>query len=89
MNLPVLILLFVVLVSAGCSDDPDLPAARPLTTAPEVIAKLYAANPGHLTVVVARGITLTSEELERDILVNLYFPEQGGSYPLVLFSHGN
>jgi predicted dienelactone hydrolase len=75
-------------VIAACSNDVELPPATPLSASPDVVAALYGATPGPNVISSHLDIALTEED-ERELAIDLYFPEQGDSFPLLLFSHGN
>jgi predicted dienelactone hydrolase len=83
------LLALATLSLLACADDPELAPATPLQTDNAVIAQLYGAMPGAHQVSVIRDLQLAGGENERDLVLNLYFPGQGESFPLVLFSHGN
>ena len=74
---------------AGCSDDVPLPPAQALDADPGEIAALYGANPGPLSVHSLLDVPLPGSEGQRELSANLYFPDEGQGYPLLLFSHGN
>lgn len=78
-----------ILVLAACGSDPELPPVKALATAPHVIDSLYAAKTGHFDVKAHRDLSLAGTSDERQLELNLYFPEQGSNFPLLLFSHGN
>ncbi len=79
----------LILAISACSSEVELPPAQPLDADPAAIASLHGAKPGPHTVQRQRDITLTGSGEERELSANIYYPENGESYPLVLFSHGN
>jgi len=74
---------------AACSDDIPLPPAPPLAVAATVIDQLPGADTGAHRVISARGLVLPAGDSGRELSLNLYYPADGGAYPLLLFSHGN
>jgi predicted dienelactone hydrolase len=80
--------LFALFVGA-CSEEVKLPPAAPLQAAESEISTLHGANKGPHTVARALGLSLPGQGEQRELQVNLYYPEQGRGYPLLLFSHGN
>ncbi|MEP1472702.1 MAG: hypothetical protein ABJK20_10170 [Halieaceae bacterium] len=79
---------FVATALIACSKDVELPPATPLSASPEAISALYGATPGPHAISQQLDIILTPEG-ERELSIDLYFPEQGENFPLLLFSHGN
>ena len=84
-----LALLLILPLLSGCGEEPVLPPAEPLQVTREVIERLYGVLPGPHKVVSERGLTLPESGERREITFNLYYPEEGEGYPLLLFSHGN
>ena len=82
------LLLFFLLVGA-CGDDAPLPPAMPLIANEAVLAQFPGATTGTHQVATVRNLTLPATAEEREIQLNLYYPSDGSSYPLLLFSHGN
>ncbi|MCB1700925.1 MAG: alpha/beta fold hydrolase [Pseudomonadales bacterium] len=81
--------LCLLLCLGACGEDPELPPAQALTTDPQLLQQLYGAQTGPLGVVSARGLQLDERDGERALEFNLYYPDTGTGYPLLLFSHGN
>lgn len=84
-----LILPALVLLLAACGDDVPLPPAAALQASEAVLARLPGASTGRWGVASARNLSLPATDSERELAFNLYYPDQGGGYPLLLFSHGN
>ena len=81
--------LLLSLLLGACGDDAPLPPAQPLTADPAAIGALPGAGAGAHEVVSTRGVVLPASGAERELQLNLYYPREGGGYPLLLFSHGN
>ena len=82
-----LLTLLCLLVTA-CGPDPELPAAQPLTVAPEVINDVHGAVPGPYSVIAHKGLSIEGED-GAALATSLYYPAEGSQHPLLLFSHGN
>lgn len=83
--------LFALIVSvwiAACSE-PLLPVAEPLTAQPGQLAQIPYLRQGELKVLTERGLILPATAKQRELELSVFYPEQQGRYPLVLFSHGN
>ena len=76
----------LVLCLAACGGDVELPQARSLTNADAVLPQLYGAAGGPHEVAHQSYLL---ESAERDLPLSISFPDTPGSYPVVLFSHGN
>jgi predicted dienelactone hydrolase len=83
------LLLPALLILSSCGDDPVLAPAKPLNASPAALAQLYGIKPGPFEVSKIDGVSLPETETRRAITMNLYFPDQGEGFPLLLFSHGN
>ncbi|MCB1689470.1 MAG: alpha/beta fold hydrolase [Halioglobus sp.] len=81
-------LLMLALLSA-CAKEPELPPAAPLQADAAEIANLYAATAGPLDVVKVDDIEFPAALEQRALALNIYYPGEGGRYPVILFSHGN
>lgn len=79
---------FAIAAVVACSNDVELPPATPLSASPDAVAALYGALPGPNTVARHLNVALAADD-ERELSVDLYYPETGENYPLLLFSHGN
>jgi predicted dienelactone hydrolase len=83
------LLIVLLALPLGCSEDIPLPPAAPLAVDESVVDSLYGAQAGPHQMISVPGLMLPANENERDISFNLYFPVEGEGYPLLLFSHGN
>ena len=81
--------LLLALFLSACGDDPALPPAQPLVAQESAITQLPGALPGPHQVASATSLVLPADGPLRQLQFNLYYPAQGGNFPLLLFSHGN
>ena len=79
----------VLILLSACAKEVELPAAEPLQADPAAIAALYAAETGAYQVVVIDSVELPEAGEQRALPLNIYYPDSGGPFPLILFSHGN
>jgi predicted dienelactone hydrolase len=84
-----LLLILLLALPLGCSEDIPLPPAAPLAVDDSVVDSLYGAQAGPHQMSSVPDLILPANENERDLSFNLYFPNEGKAYPLLLFSHGN
>jgi predicted dienelactone hydrolase len=73
----------------ACSSDVDLPPAEPLAASPASVAALHGAAPGPHKVSRHVDVALAGTDNQRELAINLYYPQTGDNFPLLLFSHGN
>ena len=83
------LLLMLGPLLGACGEEVELPPAAPLRVDEAVIAQLPAVLPGPHRVARALDSSLPADGERRELAFNLYYPEDGGGYPLLLFSHGN
>jgi predicted dienelactone hydrolase len=84
-----LLLILLLALPIGCSEDIPLPPAAPLAVDEAVVDSLYAAQAGPYAMSSVPNLILPANEDQRELSFNLYFPDRGENYPLLLFSHGN
>ncbi len=53
------------------------------------VKSAYKTSPGPMPITIAYRTELDFPELEKSLRMRVVFPEQAGSYPLIIFSHGN
>ncbi|WP_337881080.1 hypothetical protein [Rheinheimera sp.] len=73
---------------AACSE-PVLPPATPLRADPGQFVHIPYLQQGELKVLTERNLLLPANAEQRELELSIFYPEQNGRYPLVLFSHGN
>lgn len=83
-----LLALTLTVFLVACSE-PVLPAAKPLSAEPGQLAQIPYLQRGELTLVAERNLLLPANGGQRELELSVFYPQQDGSYPLVLFSHGN
>ncbi len=83
-----LLLLTLLSTLGGCADDVELPPAQPLRADRAVVDALYGAATGPHPVATVRDIRWQAMK-QRPLELNLYYPDDDGEFPLLLFSHGN
>lgn len=91
---PKLFTRYSVLLLAGfflfaCAEEVELPSAQPLSANAESLEKIYGIEAGSYQVVAVTNLLLLDEQRDREIELSVFYPQQQGEFPLLLFSHGN
>ncbi|WP_371189400.1 alpha/beta hydrolase family protein [Thalassotalea maritima] len=73
---------------SGCNDAISLPQAQPLSASSEQLMAIPFIDKGPYQVIINRDVTLHNPDLQRDLDISAFYPEQGQQFPLVIFSPG-
>lgn len=87
-----LVVIAALLLMVACSEDVVLPEAKPLQATEQQLAQLYKLETGPYAVLMRKDIVFggaDDSEQVRALAVSVSFPDAPGSFPLLLFSHGN
>lgn len=82
-------LLLLGQLLGACGEEVALPPAEPMRADETVIAQLPAVFPGPHRVARVLESRLPADGEHRELAFNLYYPQDGAGFPLLLFSHGN
>ena len=91
--------LLLTMLLAACSEEVELPPAKPLNASAEQLMQVYKLQRGPYNVVAKTGAVLVTDE-DKALDISLFYPEQPHpeqssaghteeQFPLLLFSHGN
>jgi predicted dienelactone hydrolase len=76
-----------ILLTACSTDSAEKPSVKPLQTSQAELQKIYGFTKGELAVVSMSSAIMNEDGDE--VPLKIWFPEAKGSYPLLVFSHGN
>src|SRR5437867_8814810 len=79
------LLPLLVIIAAACSSStPNQPATAPVA----LTVGNYSADMGPSPVGVIPAATLHDAQRNKDVEVSIEYPTRGGSFPIIVFSHG-
>lgn len=82
-----ILLLSIVFILQACSPDVELPVASPLSATARQLAALYKFGYGPLLTQTTQ-VSLSLED-EGKLALTATYPDADGTFPLLIFSHGN
>jgi predicted dienelactone hydrolase len=85
----VVVLTFIVLLTA-CSEDVPRSPAKPLMTTPEQLSQIYGIRAGAYTVADSEEFSVPMSA-DRELILRVLYPREkaAAKLPLLIFSHGN
>src|SRR5881409_765707 len=78
------VLPFLFFAAACSSSTPNQPATAPVT----LTVGNYSADMGPSPVGVIPAATLHDTQRNKDVEISIEYPTRGGSFPIIVFSHG-